>query len=92
MNFKEASKWLRDNADNLPSTFDDKKGKRFFDLPDTLDRWRKFYQNESERENIKHKIVELVTDLQNTPEGWDLPPPTKDTLWQEYINHKKQEQ
>ena len=79
MNFKEASKWLRDNQDNLPVTLDTDRGMYFGDLHKTLALWREYYKNPSERELIKSKIISLVKDLQNK-DNWNVPRPTMDDL------------
>lgn len=72
MTFKESAKYLRDNADNLPQTLNTKYA-YYSDVPDTLERWRQYYKNNHERENIKHKIIMFVEGLQTGE--WNAPRP-----------------
>jgi len=82
MTFEQASKYLRDNADNLPQTLDGKYA-YYSDIPDTLSKWREYYKNPSERELIKEKIILLVEQLQDKSK-WNAPRPTWELLTNKY--------
>jgi len=69
MTFEQASAYIK--ATELPKRLHTDRGVIYNDVPYTLQLWWEYYKNKHERENIKRKIIQLVKDLQDYPQGWN---------------------
>lgn len=86
MTYQEATKYLRENKNILPNTFDTERGKYYYNLSNTLEVWRHTLKHGSEqaKKDVEKKVIELVTDLIGQPDNWNATRPTENDLTNNY--------